>query len=325
MFTTFQILACSLIAATGVAGHGYVQNFSANGQIYQGFHPFTDPYADPVPARAVRHVPSDGPVTNVQDASIGCNVGGQKPAGIVATIAAGSPITFTWTNWPADHHGPVSTYMASCGGSCSSFDSTNAKWFKVDAAGYDSAKNTWASDDLIANGNTWTSTIPSQLKAGEYLVRNEIIALHSLPAQFYPSCAQVKVTGNGNTVPSGDALVSIPGLYDSVQFPDIWDTPFTFKIPGPAPAFASSGNSNSQAPAAESTSTSGSSHAPTSTSAITSSVPTASEDPSETTASPVSSSSLAAPSATSAGGNGTCRRNRKRSYVHIFTGRRDRD
>lgn len=63
--------------------------------------------------------------------------------------------------------GPVTTYMASCNGDCASFDASNAKWFKIDAAGYSNGK--WAATKLIENGAKWTSTIPSELKAGEYV------------------------------------------------------------------------------------------------------------------------------------------------------------
>ena len=54
------------------------------------------------------------------------------------------------------------------------------------------------------------------MPSGEYLVRTEHIALHNAAnkggAQFYLSCAQVKVTGGGNGTPG--PLVSIPGVYD---------------------------------------------------------------------------------------------------------------
>ena len=63
--------------------------------------------------------------------------------------------------------GPVSTYMASCNGECQNFDVSGAKWFKIDAAGYSNGK--WAATQLIDNGFKWTSTVPSELKAGEYV------------------------------------------------------------------------------------------------------------------------------------------------------------
>lgn len=58
-------------------------------------------------------------------------------------------------------------------------------------------------------------TIPACIKPGYYLVRHELIALHSAfsypGAQFYPGCHQLKVTGSGSTTPS--SLVAFPGAY----------------------------------------------------------------------------------------------------------------
>lgn len=63
-------------------------------------------------------------------------------------------------------------------------------------------------------------TIPSCLKPGYYLVRHEIIALHSAysypGAQFYPGCHQLQVTGSGTKTPSS-GLVSFPGAYKSTD------------------------------------------------------------------------------------------------------------
>lgn len=74
---------------------------------------------------------------------------------------------------------------------------------------------TWASDDFIT-GKTYTFTIPKTLVAGNYIVRHEILALHSAYSypgvQFYPSCFQVTVTGGGSaTGPS--SKVAFPGAY----------------------------------------------------------------------------------------------------------------
>lgn len=72
----------------------------------------------------------------------------------------------------------------------------------------------------MVSGNSGISyTIPSCIKAGYYLVRHEIIALHaaySYPgAQFYPGCHQLQVTGGGSTTPGN--LVSFPGAYKSTD------------------------------------------------------------------------------------------------------------
>ena len=83
-------------------------------------------------------------------------------------------------------------------------------------------------------------TIPSCLKAGYYLVRHEIIALHSAwaenGAQFYPSCHQLQVSGPGAVVPTG--LVGFPGAYraaDPGLFINVWNGMFS----GPRPLLCS--------------------------------------------------------------------------------------
>ncbi|RPD59815.1 hypothetical protein L227DRAFT_575814 [Lentinus tigrinus ALCF2SS1-6] len=249
---SLAVLAAALLAPSAVNAHGYVQDLTVGGKSYSGWLPFTDPYESPVPKRIVRKLPDDGPVLDETSSDLACNKGGESGAGAVATAAAGSEVVFHWTNWPSDHQGPVSTYMTSCDGDCKTFDASNAKWFKVDAAGYSNGK--WAATQLIENGMKWTSTIPKELKAGQYLIRNEIVALHSVgQPQYYPSCAQIEVTGGGSTVPSGSELVSIPGLYNNVKFPDIWDDNFkSFTIPGPAPIGDSSSGSGNSDPASSS-------------------------------------------------------------------------
>lgn len=76
--------------------------------------------------------------------------------------------------------------------------------------GYNNVTNTWATQKLFDDGNTWSSVIPSCLAPGDYLVRHEIIALSDAyktgGCQFYPSCAQVTVLGSGTVNPTGYAL-----------------------------------------------------------------------------------------------------------------------
>lgn len=72
---------------------------------------------------------------------------------------------------------------------------------------------------MVAGNAGVQYTIPSCLKAGYYLVRHEIIALHSAysypGAQFYPGCHQLNVTGSGATAPTG--LVAFPGAYQAAD------------------------------------------------------------------------------------------------------------
>ena len=59
------------------------------------------------------------------------------------------------------------------------------KWFKIDEAGLLSGtvySGSWADGKMIADNSSWTTTIPSSVPSGNYLIRFETIALHSMPA-----------------------------------------------------------------------------------------------------------------------------------------------
>lgn len=82
---------------------------------------------------------------------------------------------------------------------------------------------------MHAPNTGYNYTIPPCLQPGAYLVRHELIALHSAwaagEAQFYPSCHQLRVTGSGTINPT-EGLVSFPGAYkadDVGIFIDVWN------------------------------------------------------------------------------------------------------
>lgn len=49
--------------------------------------------------------------------------------------------------------------------------------FSLDEMGYNNVTNSWATQKMFDDGNTWTSIVPKCLAPGQYLVRHEIIAL----------------------------------------------------------------------------------------------------------------------------------------------------
>lgn len=67
------------------------------------------------------------------------------------------------------------------------------------------------------NGAAADVVIPKTLAPGNYLIRHEIIALHLATqrggAEFYPSCAQLRVGGSQTGRPAENELVSFPGAY----------------------------------------------------------------------------------------------------------------
>ncbi|KAI5776401.1 putative endoglucanase/cellulase [Geopyxis carbonaria] len=250
-------LASSAVLA---AAHGTVSDMKIGSTWVGGYNPYQDPYMNPVPERIVWAFPNggNGPVEDVTSADITCNKAATA-APISANVAAGADISFFWTVWPESHKGPVMTYMAACGSDdCSTADPASLSFFKIDEAGY--TDGTWASDTLIANNNSHTVTVPSDIKPGGYIIRHELLALHSAGtaggAQFYPMCANLVVDGSGSAEPEG---VKFPGAYaesDPGITVDIYNGLTEYTIPGPAVygggASSGSGNSSSAAPVASS-------------------------------------------------------------------------
>lgn len=70
---------------------------------------------------------------------------------------------------------------------------------------------------MISNGGWVYFNLPQCVAPGHYLMRVEILALHSAgqqgQAQFYQSCAQINVSGSGTFSPS--QTVSFPGAYQA--------------------------------------------------------------------------------------------------------------
>ena len=113
-------------------------------------------------------------------------------------------------------------------------------WFKVAHSGRVGTSNVWGDTPLMTPGGVYSYTIPKCLKAGQYLVRHEIIALHAAyvypGAQFYPSSHQITVTGTGTST-GPTAKVAIPGVYVGSDPGITYDAykATTYTVPGPAP------------------------------------------------------------------------------------------
>ncbi|RYP45066.1 hypothetical protein DL768_008538 [Monosporascus sp. mg162] len=242
-----KVLAAILGGAGLSAAHGYIDNGTIGGQFYEFYQINSDPWTNPKPERISRPVQGNGPVENVNYADLQCGgytdggVVGSEPAKLHAAAAAGSTNTLRWTLWPESHMGPVITYMARCPDSgCQDYMPGDAAvWFKIQEDGREGTSNVWGDEELkTAPNDGYKYTIPSCLKPGYYIVRNEIIALHAAwqypGAQFYPGCHQVEVTGSGTVIPSTN-LVSFPGAYKGSDPGVTYDAykaqPYT--IPGP--------------------------------------------------------------------------------------------
>lgn len=282
--------AVTLAAAGHVLAHGGVLSYSWGGQWYWGFKPYNTPVGQ---VTIQREWDTYDPIQDATASTIACNDDGTAlPSGqqLTGTVAAGTAITAYWNNpWPHPY-GPMLTYMANCNGSCDSANAKDLDWFKIDESGLISgtvASGTWGSGQMIANNNTWTSTVPSCIPAGNYLIRFETIALHSQPAQWYPECAQLTVTGGGSTVPGNTC--KFPGCYsnsDPGTAIDIYgqaaQTQTTYVIPGPA-VFTCGGSNTKTTTTTTTTRTSSTSSTRTSSTTTTSTKTSSTSKTSSTT------------------------------------------
>ncbi|KAI8625542.1 glycosyl hydrolase family 61-domain-containing protein [Xylariaceae sp. FL1651] len=241
-FRSSSLLA-ALASVTTVAAHGHVSNIVINGVSYQGYDPTSFPYMSNPPT-VVGWTASDTDNGFVApDAYTNGDIVCHKsatPAGGYAQVAAGDSISIQWNTWPDSHKGPMIDYLAACNGPCDSVDKTALKFFKIDEAGIlnsSSSPGTWASDIMIQNNNTWLVQIPADLKAGNYVLRHETIALHSAGqadgAQNYPQCFNLQVTGSGTTVPAGVVATELYTPTDPGIEVNIYTSGLAYKIPGP--------------------------------------------------------------------------------------------
>ena len=118
------------------------------------------------------------------------------------------------------HPGPAQVYVSESDGPVSEYDGSG-DWFKIHQETVCGSSGeyledmdwcTWDKDQL-------TFQIPINIPPGEYLIRVEHIGLHGGhvgEAEFYYSCAQIRVSGNGTGQPH-PPLVKIPGVYNNEE------------------------------------------------------------------------------------------------------------
>jgi len=266
-----------LVILPKALAHGGVLSIANAGNWYWGWQPYNSPTGQ---TSIIRPWSSYNPILDATDPTIACNDDGTAPAlQLTATVAAGSAVTAYWNQvWPHPY-GPMLVYLAQCpGSSCTSSNAASLKWFKIDQSGLISGTvydGYWGDGKMIAQNSSWTTTIPSTVPSGNYLIRFETIALHSLPAQFYPECAQIQITGGGTLAPTSAELVTFPGAYTNTDpgltvdiYSNAAQTQTTYPIPGP-PLYGSAGGSSASSPATGPTSTVASSSKPATTVAST--------------------------------------------------------
>lgn len=184
----------------------------------------------------------DSPISSLTSPDMSCGFlpAAQPGANRMCPITAGSSIGLQWhhsSNSPSDdivdpsHVGPVIFYLGKI-----NTDLSKVSWFKIYEDGFANGK--WAVNRLIANKGRVDITIPSDIAAGNYLLRGEVLALHNgyelNGVQPYVGCVELAVSGGGSANPAG---VLIPGAYkptDPGMLFNVYQSFTSYPIPGPA-------------------------------------------------------------------------------------------
>ncbi|KAF2647416.1 lytic polysaccharide monooxygenase [Lophiostoma macrostomum CBS 122681] len=175
---------------------------------------------------------SNSPVTDVTSDDIRCNI--HSAATSKCSVPAGVNVTIEMHQQPGDrsctneaiggaHYGPVMVYLSSV--TDASTADGSAPFFKIYEDTWAPASSTsqgsddyWGTKDLNTNCGKLDVPIPADLAAGDYLLRAEAIALHTASsvggAQFYVTCFQISVQGDGSVKPEG---VVFPGAYKATD------------------------------------------------------------------------------------------------------------
>ncbi|KAH7375326.1 glycosyl hydrolase family 61-domain-containing protein [Plectosphaerella cucumerina] len=208
-------------------------------------------------AQCVRLPPSNSPVVNVASNDIACNVGGTRGQGGKCPVRAGGIVTVEMHQQNGDrncaneaiggaHYGPVMIYISKVT-DASTADGTSGTWHKIHEIGWAKSPSGqsgdddfWGVKDLNKCCGRMDVRIPADLESGDYLLRAEVIALHTAGssggAQFYMSCFQVSVSGGSGSLKLGTGGVKFPGAY-AASNPGILvqiHTPMSsYTVPGP--------------------------------------------------------------------------------------------
>ncbi|KAK4465905.1 glycoside hydrolase [Cladorrhinum samala] len=197
----------------------------------------------------IRSPATNDPVRDLSSTDIICNTNGGKVAPNFVKAAAGDSIALRWFHFNPDdpndildpsHKGPILTWIAPF----TSGNGAGPVWTKIAQQGFENGE--WATIKMRNNGGRAEFTIPKTLAPGQYLIRQELLALHMADfkcndpanpgrgAESYPSCVQLEITGNGEAIPDQDFdfnrgyTCDNPGLHFNIHIPFKSYTP-----PGP--------------------------------------------------------------------------------------------
>lgn len=241
--TLFAALGLVLLKQTlPVAGHGFIQSVTINGYDWPGFD---EPHWTKPSGSAVMVTDYLEPLYDVNAREIACGKNAQAAQGI-ATVSPNDQIQWHWVTHsykPWTHNeGTKRSWIASCNGDCSSVDPTTLHWVELtsDFTGPQTWNGVWPVK-IIADGHPWIDKVPPAPN-GDYLIRNELTALHyswqpygysdgsghGWGIEMYPTCMAIRITNSPGTYDMTMAT-SFPGAYTVNQKghynPDLWKDP----------------------------------------------------------------------------------------------------
>ncbi|KAI1459677.1 glycosyl hydrolase family 61-domain-containing protein [Annulohypoxylon moriforme] len=245
----------------GVEAHTFINSVYVNGVDTGSFNGIRIPgYTGPPPSGS-----PNWPVKDVESMDMRCNRLGDHQVPYTIPVKPGDNITMEWrrafrnasdqiiTGAPV-HQGPVMVYLTPDPPTENSFVKIfeKGKYAQGQRTG---AAGKWAtSNELMDKKGMLDVRIPKGLKAGFYLLRAELIALHLADAswkkdshrgaEFYIDCIQLEVQGDGDVeLPEG---VGFPGAYEPEGPGIVYDVfcsvediattapcPTVYPIPGP--------------------------------------------------------------------------------------------
>ncbi|KAK4221286.1 putative endo-beta-1,4-glucanase D [Podospora fimiseda] len=227
----FKSLLLAGLAASTAQAHYIFNILMVNGQRIGGEYTY-------VRRNSNSYMPTFPDILNSPD--FRCNVGARPGGGVQTyTVNAGDRIGFkVFNNELIEHPGPGFVYMSRAPNGVANYDGSG-DWFKVYETGLCRGQANVDGNWCSYNKDRLEFTIPPKTPPGEYLVRVEHIGLHEghvNRAQFYMTCAQLKINGPGGGNPQ--PLVKIPGIYKSndpgIAYNKWTNNPAQYRMPGPA-------------------------------------------------------------------------------------------
>ncbi|KAI0420197.1 glycoside hydrolase [Xylaria grammica] len=242
-FSTLAAVSLPLVRL--VSAHGYVAGITVNGGSWvEGSNPnwFYQPEGDVPETPGWQAENQDNGFVapdSFATADIACHKSA-TPGQTYVEAASGDTLTLYWNTWPDSHKGPIINYLAKCSGECTSASAGDLSFTKVSEGAWLSGSDPgdWVTDTLIAQNFTSDFEVPSGLAPGNYVLRHEIIALHSAGsengAQAYPQCINIKVGGSGSTsLPAGVPATEFYTPTDPGILFSLYSAFDSYEIPGP--------------------------------------------------------------------------------------------